>query len=125
LSCRKKVEDRVPQNFFDTKDKLKLITKRAITTHNSWTHNIEEFVSRERGTNHLYMHPEDAARAGLAEGDLADVSTETGAVRIPVKILPELMPGSVALPHGWGHHISHTRHSILGPHLLGCPGAAF
>ena len=90
----------------DTKDRLKLITKRAITTHNSWTHNIEEFVSRERGTNHLYMHPEDAARAGLAEGDLADVSTETGAVRIPVKILPELMPGSVALPHGWGHQDS-------------------
>ncbi len=90
----------------DTKDKLKLITKRAITTHNSWTHNIDEFVSRERGTNHLYMHPEDAARVGLAEGDLADVSTETGAVRVPVKLLSELMPGSVALPHGWGHQDS-------------------
>ena len=90
----------------DTKDKLKLITKRAITTHNSWTHNIDEFVSKQRGTNHLYMHPEDAARAGLAEGDLADVSTETGAVRIPVKLLSELMPGSVALPHGWGHQDS-------------------
>jgi len=90
----------------DTKDKLKLITKRAITTHNSWTHNIEEFVSRERGTNHLYMHPEDAARAGLAEGDLADVSTDTGAVRVPVRLLSELMPGSVALPHGWGHQDS-------------------
>ena len=90
----------------ETKDKLKLITKRAVTTHNSWTHNIEEFVSRERWTNHLYMHPEDAARAGLAEGDLADVSTDTGAVRIPVKLLSELMPGSVALPHGWGHQDS-------------------
>jgi anaerobic selenocysteine-containing dehydrogenase len=90
----------------DTKDKLKLITKRAITTHNSWTHNIDEFVSKQRGTNHLYMHPEDAARAGLAEGDLADVSTETGAVRVPVKLLSELMPGSVALPHGWGHQDS-------------------
>ena len=90
----------------DTKDKLKLITKRAITTHNSWTHNIDEFVSRERGTNHLYMHPEDAARVGLTEGDLADVSTETGAVRVPVKLLSELMPGSVALPHGWGHQDS-------------------
>ena len=90
----------------DTKDKLKLITKRAITTHNSWTHNIDEFVSKQRGTNHLYMHPEDAARAGLSEGDLADVSTETGAVRIPVKLLSELMPGSVALPHGWGHQDS-------------------
>ncbi|MGB5695237.1 MAG: molybdopterin-dependent oxidoreductase [Polyangiales bacterium] len=89
-----------------TRDKLKLITKRAITTHNSWTHNIEEFVSGERNTNHLYMHPDDAARAGIAEGNLADVSTDTATVRVPVKLLSELMPGTVALPHGWGHQDS-------------------
>ncbi|MGB8221813.1 MAG: molybdopterin dinucleotide binding domain-containing protein, partial [Polyangiales bacterium] len=90
----------------DTKDRLKLITKRAITTHNSWTHNIEEFVSGDRATNHLYMHPDDAARAGLAAGALADVSTDTATVRVPVKLLSELMPGTVALPHGWGHQDS-------------------
>jgi len=89
-----------------TKDKLKLITKRAITTHNSWTHNIEEFVAGERSTNHLYMHPGDAERVGIREGGLADVSTETATVRVPVKLLSELMPGTVALPHGWGHQDS-------------------
>ena len=89
-----------------TKNKLKLITKRAITTHNSWTHNIEDFVSGERSTNHLYMHPEDAARAGLEDGNLADVSSETNTVRVPVKLLSDLMPGTVALPHGWGHQDS-------------------
>jgi anaerobic selenocysteine-containing dehydrogenase len=88
------------------KDKLKLITKRAITTHNSWTHNIEEFISGERSTNHLYMHPNDAARVGVREGSLADVSTDTATVRVPVKLLSELMPGTVALPHGWGHQDS-------------------
>ena len=86
--------------------KLKLITKRAITTHNSWTHNIEDFVSGERSTNHLYMHPDDAVRAGVEEGNLADVSSETGTVRVPVKLLSDLMPGTVALPHGWGHQDS-------------------
>lgn len=88
------------------KDALKLITKRAITTHNSWTHNIEEFVSGERSTNHLYVHPDDADRLGLQDGSLADVSTDTATVRIPVKLLSELMPGTVALPHGWGHQDS-------------------
>ncbi len=96
------------QNELETKDALKLITKRAITTHNSWTHNIEEFVAGDRSTNHLYMHPDDAARAGIEAGDLADVSTETATVRIPVKLLAELMPGTVALPHGWGHQDSKT-----------------
>jgi anaerobic selenocysteine-containing dehydrogenase len=90
----------------NSKNKLKLITKRAITTHNSWTHNIEDFVSGERSTNHLYMHPEDAARTGLEDGNLADVSSETNTVRVPVKLLSDLMPGTVALPHGWGHQDS-------------------
>ncbi len=89
-----------------TKNKLKLITKRAITTHNSWTHNIEDFVSGERSTNHLYMHPDDAARVGIEDGNLADVSSETSTVRVPVKLLSDLMPGTVALPHGWGHQDS-------------------
>ncbi|NVB38385.1 molybdopterin-dependent oxidoreductase [Pseudenhygromyxa sp. WMMC2535] len=82
-------------------NRLKLITKRAITTHNSWTHNIEAFA--RAGTNHLYVHPEDAARLGLVEGGYADVRTDTATVRVPVAVLEDLMPGTVALPHGWGH----------------------
>lgn len=87
----------------ENRDKLKLITRRAITTHNSWTHNFEDFVSGERSTNYLYMHPDDAQQAALREGELADVSTDTATVRVPVRFHADLMPGTVALPHGWGH----------------------
>jgi len=83
--------------------KLKLVTKRRVTTHNSWTHNLEDFAEQDGGTNYLYMHPEDAARIGLADGALADVSTDVATVRVPVRMLADLMPGTVALPHGWGH----------------------
>jgi anaerobic selenocysteine-containing dehydrogenase len=82
---------------------LKLITRRAVTTHNSWTHNLEDLARVGGGTNHLYMHPDDAAAAGLGEGALADVSTRLATIRLPVRLLPDLMPGTVALPHGWGH----------------------
>ncbi len=82
---------------------LRLITRRAVTTHNSWTHNFEDFVSGGRDTNFLYVHPDDAARLGLTEGTFADVSTTTATVRVPVSLLDDLMPGTVALPHGWGH----------------------
>ncbi len=84
-------------------DQLVMITKRAITTHNSWTHNLADFVAGDRGSNYLYVNPDDAANLGLAEGDLADVRTATASVRVPVKHLADLMPGTVALPHGWGH----------------------
>jgi anaerobic selenocysteine-containing dehydrogenase len=78
-----------------------LITKRRTTTHNSWTHNIASFA--RRGTNHLWIHPDDAARLGLAAGDLADVRSDTATVRVPVALTDDLLPGVVALPHGWGH----------------------
>jgi formate dehydrogenase len=105
LEQARKLESDFEQEL-KNKNKLKLITKRAITTHNSWTHNIEDFVSGERSTNHLYMHPDDAAQAGIEDGDLADVQSETNTVRVPVKLLSDLMPGTVALPHGWGHQDS-------------------
>ncbi len=94
---------------FDTERRdpggLRLITRRFVKTHNSWTHNDAAYLrgDGEGDTNHLYMHPDDAKACGLAEGDLADVSSATATVRLPVRILHDLMPGSVALPHGWGH----------------------
>lgn len=97
---------KLPEDFAREKQnasRLKLITKRAVGTHNSWTHNIEDFVAGERQSNYLYVHPADAQALGLKEGDVADVTSATATVRVPVKLLPELMRGSVALPHGWGH----------------------
>jgi len=81
---------------------LRLISKRHVKTHNSWTHNDEAFA-RPGESNHLYLHPDDAARLGLANGDLADVCTATDRVRVPVRLLPDLQPGTAAMPHGWGH----------------------
>ncbi len=83
--------------------RFRLITRRAVTTHNSWTHNIEEFVSGDRATNYLYVHPDDARRLGLRAGDVVDVTSATATVRLPIRLCEDLMPGTVALPHGWGH----------------------
>ncbi|MEO0604100.1 MAG: molybdopterin dinucleotide binding domain-containing protein, partial [Myxococcota bacterium] len=97
---------RMPEHFeaeLAVADKLKLITRRQIHTHNSWTHNHPRMVSGKKYTNYLYMHSDDADARGLAEGDLVDVTTPTATVRLPVSRLDDLMPGTVALPHGWGH----------------------
>jgi len=85
------------------RDRLKLITRRHVKTHNSWTHNDPEFVRGSRHTNYLYMHPDDAAVRGLSNGDFVDITSETATVRVPMQLLPDLFPGTVALPHGWGH----------------------
>ena len=85
---------------------FKMITKRAVQTHNSWTHNTERMLQGSDGTNYLYMNPQDAQKLKLNPGDLADVSTIHARIRIPVKFLPELKTGTVAIPHGWGHQDS-------------------
>ena len=85
------------------RDRLKLITRRHVKTHNSWTHNHEDFVSGSRYTNYLYLHPDDAGTRGIGHGDLVDLSSDTGTVRVPAHLLGDLQPGTCALPHGWGH----------------------
>ncbi len=57
----------------------------------------------QRNTNYLYLHPDDARARKLEEGAYADVTSETGTVRLPIKLSSDLAPGTVALPHGWGH----------------------
>jgi len=83
--------------------RLKLISKRERTSHNSWMHNVEAFVRPPRDTNYLFIHPDDAVERQLADGDTAEVTTATGRVQVPVRCSSDLMRGTVALPHGWGH----------------------
>lgn len=88
----------------DAEGIMRLISKRAHSTHNSWTQNIDELTNGERNqTNYLYMHPDDGKRLGLADDDVADITSATAMIRLPVKFLQELMPGTVSVPHGWGH----------------------
>ena len=49
------------------------------------------------------MHPDDAAARGLADGDQATVSSPIGAIAVPVEVSADIRPGTVAIPHGWGH----------------------
>jgi formate dehydrogenase len=87
----------------NTNGHFKMITKRTVQTQNSWTHNTDRMLQGTENTNFLYLNPEDAKRLKLKAGDFADVSSKYAQLRIPVKILAELMPGTVSIPHGWGH----------------------
>src|SRR5262249_39957147 len=51
----------------------------------------------------LYVHPDDAAERGLADGDKARLSNAHGALELEISIDSGLMRGVVALTHGWGN----------------------
>ncbi|TXS96170.1 molybdopterin-dependent oxidoreductase [Parahaliea maris] len=82
---------------------LKLIQKRERFSHNTWAHNVTAFVKGERNTNYLYIHPQDAAAHQLTQDSIARVSANGKYIDVPVKFDDSMMPGAVAVPHGWGH----------------------
>jgi len=81
---------------------MRLIGLRELRSHNSWMHNAP-LLMRGGRTQALRIHPDDARAAGLGDGDVARVSSESGALEVPVVVTDEMTPGTVALPHGWGH----------------------
>jgi anaerobic selenocysteine-containing dehydrogenase len=79
-----------------------LVGRRDLRSNNSWMHNLPKLVSGPpRCTAHV--HPDDAARLGLADGEVARVSSRVGAIEVPVEVTDDVMPGVVSIPHGWGH----------------------
>jgi anaerobic selenocysteine-containing dehydrogenase len=79
-----------------------LIGRRHVRSNNSWMHNIASLAKgRDRCT--LIVHPDDARRLGIADGQSARVRSRVGELMVPVSVSDEIMPGVVSLPHGYGH----------------------
>jgi anaerobic selenocysteine-containing dehydrogenase len=94
---------------------LLLIGRRHLRDNNSWMHNVPQLVKgKPRCT--LMVHPEDAQRLGLREGEQAVITSRVGEVRAPVSVTDEVMPGVVSLPHGYGHGREGVRLRVAGEH---------
>ena len=76
-------------------DEMWLIGRRDLRSINSWMH-----AKPERGPG-LYVHPIDAERLGVADGDRVRVNRDNKHVEVPIEITDRIMPGVVSYPHGW------------------------
>jgi anaerobic selenocysteine-containing dehydrogenase len=94
---------------------LQLIGRRHVRSNNSWMHNYHRLV-KGKPRDQLMMNPADAAARGLADGQLVEVTSAIGAIRIVLKATDEVMPGVVCLPHGWGHARDGTRLTLAQQH---------
>jgi anaerobic selenocysteine-containing dehydrogenase len=95
---------------------LRLIGRRHLRDNNSWMHNVPKLVSgKPRCT--LMVHPDDARRLGLSEGEEAVITSRVGEVRAPVSVTDEVMPGVVSLPHGYGHGREGVQLRVAGEHV--------
>jgi anaerobic selenocysteine-containing dehydrogenase len=103
--------DRLRESMSRIPAPMVLIGRRELRSNNSWMHNMPALMKGDDPCT-LLMHPDDAARTGLGDGDLARVTSAASSVEAPVQVTVDVMPGVVSLPHGWGHDQSGVRMRI-------------
>ena len=81
---------------------LRMIGMREPRSENSWMHNSPLLMRGDR-TQGALMHAEDAARRGIADGDTVRVRSPYGEISVPIVLTTDIVPGTIAVPHGWGH----------------------
>ncbi len=87
----------------EPEDQFKLISLRTNYMHNSNLANMPTLKRGKHASNPLHIHPDDAARLGLAEGDTAAIANRYGRVVSPVRLDGSLRRCVVAMSHGYGH----------------------
>lgn len=98
---------------------LVLIGRRQLASNNSWLHNAPRLTKGPSRCT-LLIHPDDAADAGISDGDEAQVRSSVGTVVAPAQLTAEVMRGVVSLPHGYGH----GREGVGWSHAASNPGCS-
>jgi len=49
----------------------------------------------------VLVHPDDAADAGIADGDIAEVVSAQGSLQLPARVTTAVVRGAVSIQHGW------------------------
>ncbi len=85
-------------------DGMVLVGRRHLRSNNSWMHNLPLLTGGPARCT-AQLHPDDAARLGLRDGEPVRIASRVGEIELPVEVDAALMPGVVSVPHGWGHAV--------------------
>ena len=94
-----------------TAGSLLLVGRRHLRSNNSWMHNAHRLVKGPR-RDQLWIHPDDASRHEIADGEDVLLGSRVGEIRVTAKVTDRVMPGAVSLPHGFGQKRDGVRLSI-------------
>jgi anaerobic selenocysteine-containing dehydrogenase len=81
---------------------MSLISLRELRSHNTWMHNAPKLMAGGR-RHTARVHPDDAAAVGVTEGEFLRITSPSGSIEIEAQLTDEIVRGTVAVPHGWGH----------------------
>ncbi len=92
-------------------DGMVLVGRRHLRSNNSWMHNVK-VLTKGRNRCTLQIHPSDAARLGIIDGDPTRVTSRVGEVVVPAEVTVGIRPGVVSIPHGFGQDMPGVQLSI-------------
>lgn len=88
-----------------------LIGRRQLRNNNSWMHN-SPILTKGKNRCTLLMHTKDAERLQVVNHQKVSVQSTIFSIALPVEITDHIMPGTVSIPHGFGHHRTGTRMAL-------------
>lgn len=78
--------------------------------HLPWLQEMPDPLTSAMWSSWVELHPQTAARLGIRNGDLVEVTSPEGRLRAPALLLPSVAPDVAAMPVGQGHD-SFTRYA--------------
>ncbi|MBB4613164.1 molybdopterin oxidoreductase family protein [Novosphingobium taihuense] len=115
MVCLEELE--VPNS--EVSEGLRLIGRRHLRTNNSWLANSRRLIKGpDRCT--VMINPTDAEQRGIADGATVKVRSSAGEISLSAEVTDDMMPGTVSIPHGWGHALP----GVAMANALGKPGVS-
>jgi len=71
--------------------------------HLPWLQELPDAISTAMWSSWIEINPQTAANNGIAEGDVVEVASTQGTLRVPALLSPGIAPDVVAMPVGQGH----------------------
>ncbi len=73
------------------------------TAHLPWLQELPDPMTSAMWSSWIEINPRTAEKMGIGDGDLVDVTSSQGTVRVPAVLYPGIAPDIVAMPVGQGH----------------------
>jgi anaerobic selenocysteine-containing dehydrogenase len=71
--------------------------------HLPWLQQLPDPMSTAVWGTWVEINPATATRLGIREGDLVEVTSPAGSIKLPAVVYPGIHPGVLAIPIGQGH----------------------
>jgi molybdopterin-containing oxidoreductase family iron-sulfur binding subunit len=68
-----------------------------------WLQELPDPVTKVVWSSWVEMHPETAEKLGVERGDMVEVKTATGSLKLPAYVYMGIRPDTLAIPLGQGH----------------------